>query len=1087
MASTPSLLSLLAGRLEFRSSIDQPTTEVCIAQARCESATNHSGSGELLETLSKINGGSSRERSILSRSKSSVLPPRTDSSALLETADITPLGHETQNKLPRPRVVTKGGSSQETITSVPCGNDESYVAAPGKRTKIVGRSAPDPKSLDHDGRKASVIIRTLRDVNFNLRTSSLESPPSSTASSDQDRERILQRKRRAARSHLREARRYPWVEDALSPSTESSEPWNHRSGEVEEQFDGQGHINKATFDASGGGGGLSSRPAAHTIQPNPLIILQRQATIPLVTSDPKITDSNDGPYSNTREHLGIPSSSTFARPRYQGQVSILPEVKWDWILPTTITANLHLRFHGITGTTEKLKTVPCFVWSSEDSYHALFAEKTIATPDKHELYLRHACCCVLDTPRFKQDIYYSNVDDDDPKTLSHHAIQNICDFIGIYPFHPFTLEIYWDYSSVQLETVGPSSDGMHTSLADTIQSEIRRKMDATRNFEDQKYIARGDLEPFLEFEVVYRVIREDGSLSLLNLNDEQKLEFARTVQTLRAVVLFAICVYAGLEMRVLWHFVKVHHFSDKKLPNTNVVCDWPACADKARKICETKPGFFPRRIEEDRQFHELKKEEIMPLYHAGPNRTKKRLGKGASGSVYEVGIDPAHTYLSGVGRDLCYSRFTLTTLQDPGFRFALKEFSEERNRDAFNREYKMLKVLANYTDEHIVAPHTFWSQGEKCFILYPRAEASLREFTQRKPPDLGRENVLWFLEQLRGLAEAIDHVHDLNPLPTRTNPRPKEVLLWGSHRDIKPENILVFQTSRPVFKIADFGAGVFNPVAEDGISAGSPDNPGTPAYWAPDLKMKGRVSRPADMWALGCVYLELLLWYFQFFTADKVDHFSTRRAAFTGADPNFKDNLFWYKKRTSNNNPRVYLLRPAVAAALHDLAEICHKMRVFERLIKMISGLLEVDSDKRWKASELARSMKNITKQAKSDLRDQPDFYLRRYYQNTGGSYQDVKLPNETINPLVSMAGSTRTASPSGHQRMDSMESGGPSRISGSPTSPMLLATGTADALDAHSPDTPIEFLDPEEPAAHPSLSNHLEIPHRRPMSENHF
>jgi len=42
----------------------------------------------------------------------------------------------------------------------------------------------------------------------------------------------------------------------------------------------------------------------------------------------------------------------------------------------------------------------------------------------------------------------------------------------------------------------------------------------------------------------------------------------------------------------------------------------------------------------------------MPLYHAGPNNTKKKLGNGAFGSVYEVGIDPAHTYLSGVRQAL---------------------------------------------------------------------------------------------------------------------------------------------------------------------------------------------------------------------------------------------------------------------------------------------------------------------------------------------------------------------------------------------------------------------------------------------------
>lgn len=400
----------------------------------------------------------------------------------------------------------------------------------------------------------------------------------------------------------------------------------------------------------------------------------------------------------------------------------------------------------------------------------------------------------------------------------------------------------------------------------------------------------------------------------------------------------------------------------------------------------------------------------------------------------------------------------------------------------------MLKILADYTDEHIVAPHTFWMQDEKCFILYPKAETSLRGFTQKKPPDLGRENVLWFLEQIKGLAEALDHVHTLNQLPTRTNPNPKEAIMWGSHRDIKPENILVFETFKPVFKIADFGAGEFNPVTKDGVSKGFPDAPGTPTYFAPDLKMGRKVSRPADMWALGCVYLELLLWYFQFFTAEHVLGFSTRRAEFTGADPNIKTDLFWYKERSSYQpDPKkdmyVFLLRPAVVDALHDLTKICHKMRTFERLIKVIRRLLTIDSEARWQASKLARSLKRITRQARVDLRDQPDYYTRLHHQNTGGSVQDVKLPNEAINPLISMAGSTRSASLSSHRRLDSMDRPGPSKLSASPTSPILVATGTADALDAHSINTPIELSDPDEPTASPSRSSNLDVPRSRSMS----
>ena len=642
------------GRTKSNSLICRPTTNVSLKVAENKPATRHPDNRTLLETLLKFNGANSpRARSSLSQSDSSSALPRTDIQTLPGTGDVTPSRPTVQTKPPLQRIVTDEHTLQENSISVQYHDHDPHPSDVERNATALSRSARNPKLPDRDRHKPSALARNSQGAAVNTRTSSLKSPVSS-GSSDQIKESNLQPSRRLARSHLREGRRNSELDNPLSPSSGSSEYWNTGGDEVDVQLPGQEREDEVMFDVFDGGEAMPSTPVAQNNVPGPMIRLQRKATVPLVTPDPIVVASNDALHSNTSALLGIPHSNTFSRTRPQGQVSIGPEVKWKSILPTTIVANLHLRFHGLTETTTDLKTFPCFVWYLTDSYEALLAEKTIATPRNHELYLRHACCCVLDTPRFKQDVYYSTFYDEDALTLSHYAIQNICDFIGIYPFHPFTLEIYWDYSSVQLKPVALARDGMHTSLADTMQSEIRRKMDSTRNFEGQRYIARRDLNPFLDIDVVHKVMREDSSLNTehLRLSDEQRLEFAREIQTLPAVILFAICVYAGLEMRVLWHFVKTHDFSDKILPNTDDPCDWPPCADKIRKICETKPAFFPRRIEEDRRFHKLEKEEVMPLYHAGPNNTKKKLGNGAFGSVYEVGIDPAHTYLSGVRQAL---------------------------------------------------------------------------------------------------------------------------------------------------------------------------------------------------------------------------------------------------------------------------------------------------------------------------------------------------------------------------------------------------------------------------------------------------
>jgi serine/threonine protein kinase len=421
-------------------------------------------------------------------------------------------------------------------------------------------------------------------------------------------------------------------------------------------------------------------------------------------------------------------------------------------------------------------------------------------------------------------------------------------------------------------------------------------------------------------------------------------------------------------------------------------------------------------------------------------------------------------------------------LKDTTTHFAVKEFPNDPQRArAFEREIEMMKILADYTEEHIVMPYTFWSRDEKRFILYPLATTSLRDFLKtRRPPDLEPKNVLWFLGQLNGLATAIAHVHNLKVPPTKTQPKPEEDRMWGSHRDIKPENILVFETSLPVFKIADFGAGEFRAPPVDGlVSHGTDEYVGTTTYMAPDWKRYKRLSRPADMWSLGCVYLELLLWYFEFFTADEVDHFSTRRQEFTGANPDFSTDEYWYKKR-SRSKPSEYLLKPVVHKVLQDLKRICHKMRAFEHLIQCVELLLKIEPKARRKAPELVLSLKNITKQARSDLRKQPDSYTRLYYQNRGGSYQNVHLPNEAVDPRLATDPSDRSGSPVGHQRGDSMDMDSPglSGRAASPTAEVLLSTGTADALQ--SPDAMVEPLTAVESRTPPSRSTHLEIPRPR-------
>ena len=328
----------------------------------------------------------------------------------------------------------------------------------------------------------------------------------------------------------------------------------------------------------------------------------------------------------------------------------------------------------------------------------------------------------------------------------------------------------------------------------------------------------------------------------------------------------------------------------------------------------------------------------------------------------------------------------------------------------------MLCVLADYPDPHIVLHIQSWTQEERYYILYPKAACNLRDFIrEKKPVDLSKPSVLWFLRQLCGLARAIKHVHNLKH-PTNTDRNPDQDALWGCHYDIKPENILVFEkrpNHHPVFKISDFGIGVFNKARAPGEeSVLTREDRGSEAYFAPDLDRDGRKSRPFDMWALGCVFLELMVWLFGLFETG--DGFSTRRFDSTGAGMKGKDDKFWTKDASGR-----HVMKSAVKEVLRHLRRnYCTKLRAFLKVIKAIHGLLLFSPKERWDAPKLASFLEDTIRQATTDLEKVPSFYKDQYEANLfPGKTVDRQLASERINPDDSSDISTRSASPSSPER----------------------------------------------------------------------
>lgn len=188
----------------------------------------------------------------------------------------------------------------------------------------------------------------------------------------------------------------------------------------------------------------------------------------------------------------------------------------------------------------------------------------------------------------------------------------------------------------------------------------------------------------------------------------------------------------------------------------------------------------------------------------------------------------------------------------------------------------------------------------------------MKDLWNSHDPDLAADKTwtFWAAEQCHGLAKGLKSIHyakmsmdeiqllltargDGAPRPSDASPSgpapPGDERDFGRHGDIKPSNILWFQNEanrwgHGVLKITDFGLTTFHrehttKVLRELIRGT------TLTYEAPEYRSIGYVSRPYDIWSLGCVYLELATWAIK--GVSGVQCFRVARMA----EKDYRDNL----------------------------------------------------------------------------------------------------------------------------------------------------------------------------------------------------
>lgn len=224
-----------------------------------------------------------------------------------------------------------------------------------------------------------------------------------------------------------------------------------------------------------------------------------------------------------------------------------------------------------------------------------------------------------------------------------------------------------------------------------------------------------------------------------------------------------------------------------------------------------------------------------------------------------------------------------------------EELAKEKGKEV-NREALALKRFVDKDHDHLIRLLATFTYKDQYNLILPCADGNLQDFWKKHypdPNDLPRDHELarWLVEQLHGLAQAVQSIHmapvdDPNSGNLSEEDRAKQ---HGRHGDLKPENILWFKdseihpgrSSMGVLKISDFGFADFHRTHSVNIISLSSIGGVTPTYRAPECDLapqapKGSLVSPAyDIWSFGCVFLEFLTWYLLGW--DGVDAFSTRR------------------------------------------------------------------------------------------------------------------------------------------------------------------------------------------------------------------
>lgn len=396
--------------------------------------------------------------------------------------------------------------------------------------------------------------------------------------------------------------------------------------------------------------------------------------------------------------------------------------------------------------------------------------------------------------------------------------------------------------------------------------------------------------------VLHNLITEDAVAHELNTKIATQQELIKFIcQSAEKVFASAIlATYTGKDLRKSMSRFKTLGFSDASLPVTRADFDRIVDGDRVlRKLwTNIKKGYFvdkqwiflapifpdPENLTEEKLKLVFLQEHIFPFTFVHETRRE-----GSFGFVYQVTIHPSHqesimkkvscTYLHVIPfiyimktNTYCYFKANILQADGTPANAAMKELKASISEDQmevqiykeWNTEATALAKLSRLRHEHMIQVRAIITRGGKHYFMFQWADGGcLQDFYIRhRRPSLDSNFVKDIVLQLRGLADALNALHNFKEGGQESY----------RHGDLKPENILIFEDGKVgVWKIADMGLAKHHLAPTVLRGEQTTTLYGTRSYEPPEVTQignnpAGARSRLYDIWSMGCITLELVMW-----------------------------------------------------------------------------------------------------------------------------------------------------------------------------------------------------------------------------------